>query len=321
MNRVLVTGGAGMIGQAVVRRLLSDPDYEVRVADIADVPMWIREGAEVHNGDLRVGGEAREALSGCTHAIHCAGMSGGVGSSRRFPFTIAAANNAVDTAVIDAASEAELDRFVYISSGSVFERATVFPTAEADRDDCSAPQSADAVAKLAGELACRAAFEERGLRYTICRLFNVYGPGELPGREPGSAHAVPDLISRVLGGQRPLQLLGGGEQLRALTHVDDVADGVLAALGSPSALAEDFNVSAPREHAMREVAELIWEACGEDRASFAIEPLPAVAGDVARRWPAVEKAQRLLGWEAQIDVEAGIAATVRWLREREALVQ
>ena len=74
MSRVLVTGGAGTIGAAVVRRLLRDPDFEVRVSDQRDAPDWMREGCEVHRGDLRVLAEARKALAGCTHAIHLSPM-------------------------------------------------------------------------------------------------------------------------------------------------------------------------------------------------------------------------------------------------------
>ncbi len=60
----------------------------------------------------------------------------------------------------------------------------------------------------------------------------------------------------------------------------------------------------------------MWEACGEDPEELELEHLPTFEVDVQRRWPSVEKARELLGWEARIDVEEGIAATVRWLRER-----
>ena len=164
---------------------------------------------------------------------------------------------------------------------------------------------------------CRAAHEEHGLPYTICRPFNAYGPGEVPDDEPGIAHAVPDLIRKVLGGQRPLQIFGSGEQTRTLTHVDDIADGIVAAMRSPAGLNEDFNISASRELTVAEIARIVWEACGarpRRRSSSSIcrrfsGRRRSAAG---RRW---RRRATLLGWEARIDVEEGIAATVRWLRE------
>ena len=316
MSRVLVTGGAGTIGSAVVRRLLADPDYEIRVSDERPAPQWMREGAEVHSGDLRQLDKAREATEGCTHVIHLAAIVGGIANFHRLPHTLTEVNNALYNSVIRAAVDFGVERFVYVSSSMVFERAQLFPTPEDYLPDCPVPLSAYGFSKLTGEVYCRAAHAEHGLPFTICRPFNAYGPGELPDAEPGIAHAVPDLIRKVLSGQRPLEIFGSGEQTRTLTHVEDIADGIVAAMGSPAGLGQDFNISASRELTVAEIARIIWAACGEDPDAFALKHLPSFAVDVQRRWPSVEKARRLLGWEASIEVEEGIATTVRWLRER-----
>jgi UDP-glucose 4-epimerase len=321
MSRVLVTGGAGTIGAAVVRRLLADPQFEVRVSDQRAAPQWMREGCEVHTGDLRLPAEALAATKGCAHVIHLAAIVGGIANFHRLPHTLTEVNNALYNAVVRAALECDVERYVYVSSSMVFERAELFPTPEDYLPECPVPLSAYGFSKLTGEVYCRAAHEEHGLRYTICRPFNAYGPGELPDPEPGIAHAVPDLIAKVLAGQRPLQIFGSGEQTRTLTHVEDIADGIITAMRSPAGLNEDFNISASRELTIAEIARIVWAACGEDPAAFELEHVPSFAVDVQRRWPSVEKARRVLGWQARIDVEEGIASTVRWLRERNGALQ
>ena len=168
--------------------------------------------------------------------IHCAAIVGGIANFHRLPYTLTEVNNALYNSVIGAALEAQVERFVYISSSMVFERATEFPTPEDHLADCVPPRSAYGFSKLTGEVYCRAAHEQFGLPFTICRPFNAYGPGELPDEEPGIAHAVPDLIRKVLSGRRPLAIFGDGTQTRTLTHVDDIAAGVLAAMRSPAGL-------------------------------------------------------------------------------------
>ncbi len=316
MSRVLVTGGAGTIGAAVVRRLLRDPDYEVRVSDQRPAPQWMREGCEVHTGDLRDLAQARAATSGCTHVIHLAAIVGGIANFHKLPHTLTSVNSALYDAVIQAALDHDVARFVYVSSSMVFERATQFPTTEEHVWDVAMPQSAYGFSKLAGEVWCRAAHDEHGLPFTICRPFNAYGPGEMPDDEPGIAHAVPDLIRKALSGQHPLQIFGSGEQTRTLTHVDDIADGVVAAMSSPAGLHEDFNISASEELTVAEIARIVWEVCGRDPADFELEHLPSFTVDVQRRWPSVEKARRVLGWESRIGVREGISQTTEWLRAR-----
>src|SRR5215217_2739748 len=307
MNRVLVTGGAGTIGAAVVRRLLPDPDWEVRVSDQRPAPPWMREGCEVHTGDLRELDQARAAIDGCIANFH------------RLPYTLTETNSALYNGVFRAAIEHGVERFTYVSSSMVFERADEFPTTEAYLDRCPFPLSAYGFSKLTGEIYCRAAHDEHGLPYTICRPFNAYGPGELPDAEPGIAHAVPDLIRKSFAGVAPLSIFGSGEQTRTLTHVDDVADGIVTATGHPNGLDEDFNISASDERTVAEIAALCWEAAGNDPDDFALERLPSFEVDVQRRWPSVEKAERLLGWTARIDVRDGIRATAEWLRDQEGV--
>src|SRR3954449_5405355 len=321
MNRVLVTGGAGTIGQAVVRRLLRDPAFEVKVSDQRVAPDWMREGCEVHTGDLRQLAEARKAMSKCTHVIHLAAIVGGIANFHKLPHTLTEVNNALFNAVFRAALDEDVERFTYVSSSMVFERAEKFPTPESYLPDCPVPRSAYGYSKLTGEVYCRAAHAEHGLPFTICRPFNAYGPGELPDPEPGIAHMVPDLIGKVLAGQRPLEIFGSGEQTRTLTHVDDIADGIVTAMSSPAGENEDFNISSAEELAVAEIARVIWEACGEDPAAFELKHLPSFEVDVQRRWPSVEKARELLGWEAKIGVREGIGRTVDWMREQELVGQ
>jgi UDP-glucose 4-epimerase len=319
MNRVLVTGGAGTIGAAVVRRLLRDPAWEIRVSDQRDAPTWMREGCEVHTGDLRSLAEARRAIEGCSHVIHLAAIVGGIANFHKLPHTLTEVNNALYNAVFRAALDEAVARFVYVSSSMVFERAEEYPTTEAYLDRCPVPLSAYGYSKLTGEVYCRAAHDEHGLPFTICRPFNAYGPGEMPDDEPGIAHAVPDLLRKSFARLKPLPIFGDGTQTRTLTHVDDIADGIVVAMASEAGLNEDFNISASREMTVAEIARVCWETAGNDPAELEFEHLPSFQVDVVRRWPSVEKAKRLLGWEAGIGVEEGIAQTAEWLRSQEGV--
>ena len=252
--------------------------------------------------------------------IHLAAIVGGIANFHKLPFTLTEVNNALTGALVHAAVDHDAERFVYVSSSMVFERATEFPTTEEHLADCLAPRSAYGFSKLAGEVYTRAAHDQHGLRYTICRPFNAYGPGELPDAdEPGIAHAVPDLIHKALTGRRPLRDLRLGRAdaddhaRRRHRRRDRHRDG----LARPARTRT--STSRPREElSVAELARMIWEACGNDPAEFELRHLPSFEVDVQRRWPSVEKARRLLGWEARVELRDGLAQTVEWLREQDA---
>ena len=316
MARVLVTGAAGTIGSAVVRRLTRDADWDVRVSDQREPPQWMRESCEVHQGDLRDPVEARQAVGDATHVIHLAAIVGGIGNFHKYPHTLLEMNTGLYNGVFRAALDRRVERLTYVSSSMVFENATEFPTTEEYVKRVPVPTSAYGFSKLAGELYCRALNDEHGLPYTICRPFNAYGPGEMPDNEPGIAHMVPDVIKKVLSGQRPLQIFGSGDQTRTITHVDDIAEGIVTATAHPAAENEDFNISNDEEMTVAEIARVIWEECGEDPEAFELEHLPSFQVDVQRRWPSVDKARELIGFETKIGVREGVRQTVEWLREQ-----
>ncbi len=160
----------------------------------------------------------------------------------------------------------------------VFERATEFPTTEEHLRDCPAPRSAYGFSKLAGEVYCRALHDEHGLPYTICRPFNAYGPGELPDDEPGIAHMVPDVIRKVLAGPRPLPIFGSGEQTRTLTHVDDIADGIVTAMATPPARTRTSTSRPPRSSPWPRSRASSGRPAARTRPTFELEHLPIVRG-------------------------------------------
>ena len=187
MNRVLVTGGAGTIGQALVRRLLSDPDWEVRVADQRTPPQWMREACEIHIGDLRepTRSPTRDRR---LHARHPPGRDRR--RDRELPQAAAHAargeHGALQLGLPRGAGRGRRAVRVRLVVDGVRARDAVPDAARSTCTTCPAPRSAYGFSKLAGEVYCRALADEHGLRYTICGPFNAYGPGEVPERRAGN---------------------------------------------------------------------------------------------------------------------------------------
>ena len=318
MSRVLVTGAAGNIGRGVTRRLIADGSFELRLSDQREIdPAIVDSGnVELHRGDLRDRAEARKALDGCSHVIHLAAIVGGIGNFNQLPYTLTEMNNALCNTVFRAAIDHGVDRFLYASSSMVYENGTVFPTPEDYLPDCPTPTSAYGFSKLTGEMYTTSAHEEFGLPYTIVRPGNAYGPGELPG-EPGITHVIPDLFHKVFSGQRPLQIFGSGEQTRTFTFIDDVADGIIAAMTSPAGLNEDFNITGSEEVTIAELARRIWETAGGSPDEFELEPIEQrYRVDVQRRILSGEKVRRLVGWEPRVPLDEGLKRTAEWMIEQ-----
>jgi len=129
------------------------------------------------------------------------------------------------------------------------------------------------------------------------------------------SHVVPDLVLKVLKGQEPLHILGSGEQVRHYTYGGDLARGIALAMEHPDAVGEDFNLSTAESTTVRELAERIWHKIkgpGVPRRLAHDEPFEYY---VQRRVPAIEKAKRILGFEATTSLDETLDEVIPWIAE------
>lgn len=317
----LVTGGLGFIARHLVRALAKEGHNVIAVDNLSkrdvdgktiDIPTFTESNVRVCRSDIFDLTSSDLRIDGVDTIFHLAAKIGGIKYFHKSPATILKANDLLTHRMLDLSVEAGVKRFVYTSSSMVFEQANVIPTPEDHIDKCPIPLSAYGFSKLAGEVACKAYQEEYGLEYVICRPFNAYGEGEMPEEEVGIAHVIPDLLKKVMGGQRPLEILGDGLQTRAYSYVTEVADG-MKVTGLGNVVNTAFNIGSNKEATIREIAETVWKVVGREE-PFELTHLPSYKYDVRRRCPDVSKMRSLYGWEAKIGLEEGITKTYAYLR-------
>ena len=139
------------------------------------------------------------------------------------------------------------------------------------------------------------------------------------GSSVGSVLGFPDLVQKVLKGQDPLHILGSGQQVRHYTYGGDLARGIRLAIESPPAENEDFNLSTDVSTTVLELAELIWRKVKGPKVPFRYVSDEPYSYDVQRRVPAVEKARRVLGFEASTSLAAALDEIIPWVREQIAI--
>lgn len=333
--RILITGAAGFIGGYVVEEFLQ-AGYEVVGIDNFSKYGELQPPGLDHPRYRFVRGDAKdvalmgELLDGCDHFIAGAAMIGGIAYFHRLAYDLLAENERITAAAFDAAIAARrrgsLQKITLLSSSMVFESATRFPTEEGEELRSPPPSSTYGFQKLAGEYFVRGAWQQYQLPYTIVRPFNCVGIGERRARADieipsgnlklALSHAVPDLAQKVLRGQDPLHILGDGRQVRHYTYAGDLARGIRACVEHPAALNEDFNISTTQPTTVLELARAIWcKVHGPERPFRHVsdEPFPH---DVQFRSPSVEKARRLLGFEATTTLDEILDEVIPWIHEQ-----
>src|ERR671935_426094 len=313
-KRILLTGGAGFIGSTLARRLVDDNEVialdnlhrdALSGTELAEHPNLTFVQADVLDADA-----VREAADGATHIVHLAAIAG-VDTVRESPVRTMQVNLIGTYNVLEAAlaTRGSLERLVEFSTSEIFGTHAY----NVDEGHVSTIGSVGetrwtyAVSKLAGEHMAHAYREEHGIPVVTVRPFNVYGPGQIGGG------AIRAFIEAALAG-RDLMIHGDGSQIRAWCYVDDMVDALLLCLERDEAVGQTFNVGNARSAVtIFDLAQRVKRITG---ASGEIVFQPLHYADVELRIPNVEKAREVLGFEAKVDLDEGLARTIAWYREQ-----
>ena len=309
MASFLVTGGAGFIGSALVNRLV-ELGRSVRVVDNFSTGFRRNlenclDRIELVEADLAEFAVCKAAVQGVEYVLHQAAIP----SVQRSVEDPIRSNNANVTATLNmlvAARDAQIKRFIFASSSSVYGDIETLPKAETMPEN---PLSPYALTKLAGEKYCVVFHRIYGLPAVSLRYFNVFGPRQDP-HSPYSA-VISSFVEAALRGIRPI-VYGDGEQSRDFTYVDNVVEANMLACTADGVGGMAFNVGTGERHTLNDLLSSLSAIVGRQ-----LEPEYSNArlGDVRHSQAEIEKAQRFLRFEPRVSFKEGLERTVDWFRK------
>lgn len=301
MKRVLVTGGSGFIGSHVVDKL-ADAGFEPRIYDLRPSAHHEPESVDTTIGDLLDAEALQNAMEDCDAVVHLAAYAD-VGVVAEEPVSAEECNARGTLAVLEAA-RATGTRVLYGSTiwvygasgeGLIDEEAPI-----------GLPDHLYTASKLAGEMYCTSYAELYDVPCTILRFGIPYGPRARPSA------VIPIFVSKALKGD-PLTIAGDGRQTRRFVYVEDLADGVVAAV-ERGAENRVYNLAGDETVTIRELAEVVSDLVGDTE----IVHTPGRNGDFGGAVISNERAARELGWCASTPLHEGVRRYLAWLEPERA---
>lgn len=332
--KILITGSAGFIAGYLVEELLKQGHFIIGIDNYSKYGKLAKSYDSHPNytfieGDVKEIALMKNIIEDCDQIIALAAIIGGISLFHELAYDLLAENERIMATTFDASIWAHKNRRLkkinVLSSSMVFESTTLYPTPEGEQLNCPPPLSTYGFQKLACEYFAKGAWEQYRLPYTIIRPFNCIGIGEkraLCDREIMSgnvklamSHVVPDLVQKTIKGQNPLHILGTGSQIRHYTYGGDLAEGIRLCVESEKAINEDFNISTNVSTTVLELAELIWKKVNGNEPFQYISDTP-FQYDVQKRIPSVDKAERILGYKANISLSYALDEIIPWVKQQ-----
>ncbi len=299
--RILVTGGTGLVGSAIVDQYIA-AGHEVFVID----KTWrnfLNTHAQFHQADItdrehiaRVFDEVQPEI------VNHQAAQASVALSRRDPFVDAQVNILGLINILHHCVRCKVRKIVFASSGTVFGTPVRVPV---DETLPLHPETPYGITKMAGEAYIRYWNQAYGLTYTILRNSNIYGPHQNPN---GDAGVIATFIKRFLQTQ-PISISGNGTQQKDYIYVDDVAYANVLALNNGDN--DTFCIATGKGTSVNDIYRLLTKVFEQE---LKVEYVPTDVGDVPLAYFSTKKAEQILGWKAQWSLEDGIRSTVDFFR-------
>ncbi|HLJ20906.1 MAG TPA: SDR family NAD(P)-dependent oxidoreductase [Stellaceae bacterium] len=314
--KILVTGGFGLIGSALVRRLVAagaqvrvldnlDPDSGANRANLEGLESRI----EAMIGDLRDADAVRRALEGRDVLFNLAAQTSHLGSMQK-PLADLDVNARAQLALLEEArAVSPALRIVFASTRQIYGRPDYLPV---DERHPLRPVDVNGIDKLAGEAFHLLYHRVHGLRATALRLTNTYGPGM---RIRDARQTFVGVWLRAVLEGRPFELWGG-EQKRDFTYVEDAADAFLLAAATPATEGGVYNIGGEGALTLKELAQALVAAHGGGE--FVVKEFPPErkAIDIGDYWTDDTLFRRATGWQPQIGIRPGLEKSLDFFRTR-----
>lgn len=304
-KKVLVTGGTGLVGRALVDLLLKE-GAKVRVVSLGS-SFPLPEGVEFLKADLSYWESSLQACQGMDYVFQLACAKGSAGFAKTQAAHFLEGNLLVNLHMLKAAHQSGVQRYLYCSSVAVYPDVEIFREDEVwERPPHPSNNRYASWGKRISELQCEAYGEQYGYQTCITRLANIYGPYD--NFDPQTAMVIGALISRVCQGEDPLVVWGDGSQIRDFLYVKDCARGMLMAM-EKYYQSDPLNLGSGIPVSIRKVVATILKYTPKT---------PRVEWDTAKpignkiRLMDMTKSRQKLGFRPEFSLEEGVKETVEW---------
>lgn len=318
-KRILVTGGAGFIGSNLCDSLLQNDNEVVcldnfstgkqeNIQDFLSLPRF-----KLIVGDIRIIDDCKKAVQGIDYILHEAAL-GSVPRSINDPITTNQVNISGFLNMLVAARDAKVKRFVYAASSSTYGDLSEMPKVE---ERIGKPLSPYAITKYVNELYAKNFHELYGLETIGLRYFNVYGPKQDPD---GSYAAVIPLFTKLLMEHKSPVINGDGTNSRDFTYVENVIQMNHLALISKNreVVGQIFNTAVGERNDLNLLVNLLKHYLIDydpEITKVKIEYGETRSGDIPHSLASITKAQKLLNYHPQFNLEKGLKLAVNWYWE------